>query len=186
MSATPAVSQPPPLEQIKQARKRVQNVNAAHKEGLSKLEALAVFINDHVGTPGFFFIIILWTILWLGWNIAAPKEMRFDPYPAFVMWLFLSNCLQIFLMPLIMVAENLQDRHSEIRAENDYEINIRAEREIEYVFQHLEYQNAVLRAMVEKLGISLDEAVKKMEAAAEAATPSAAQTNDAKNPDGNE
>jgi uncharacterized membrane protein len=39
--------------------------------------------------------------------------------------------IQIMLMPLIMVGQNLQGRHSELRAENDFEVNVKAEMEIE-------------------------------------------------------
>lgn len=38
--------------------------------------------------------------------------------------------IQIFLMPLIMVGQNLQGKHAEVRAENDYYINRKAEQEI--------------------------------------------------------
>jgi uncharacterized membrane protein len=38
--------------------------------------------------------------------------------------------IQIFLMPLIMVGQNLQGKHAEIRAENDFEIDLKAEKEI--------------------------------------------------------
>ena len=62
---------------------------------------------------GFFLIIMAWTFIWLGWNILAPPAWGFDPYPAFVLWLFISNMIQILLMPLIMVGQNLQGRHSE-------------------------------------------------------------------------
>jgi hypothetical protein len=34
----------------------------------------------------------------------------FDPFPAFVAYLLISNVIQIFLMPLIMVGQNLQGR----------------------------------------------------------------------------
>ena len=54
-------------------------------------------------------------------------------------------------MPLIMVGQNLQGRHSEARAENDLEVNIKAEKEIELVLEHLEYQNAILIDLVKKL-----------------------------------
>jgi uncharacterized membrane protein len=70
--------------------------------------------------------------------------LRFDPFPAFVLWLFLSNVLQIFLMPLIMIGQNLQGRHSEIRAESDYEVNVKAEKEIETILMHLERQNDLM------------------------------------------
>jgi uncharacterized membrane protein len=69
-------------------------------------------------------------MFWLTWNTLAPASARFDPYPAFVFWLFISNMIQIFLMPLIMVGQNLQSKHAEIRAENDFEVNVKAEKEI--------------------------------------------------------
>ena len=143
--------QPVSLEEFKKVRKSPKNVNKEFAEKLSKLDRLAVFITDKVGTIGFFIIIFIWTILWLGWNLLAPTNMQFDPYPAFVFWLFLSNLIQIFLMPLIMVGQNLQGRHSEARAENDLEVNIKAEKEIELVLEHLEYQNAILIDLVKKL-----------------------------------
>ena len=77
-----------------------QNPNEVHRQQLSRLDRLALFITERVGTMGFFFIILGWTILWLGWNLLAPAQFRFDPFPAFVLWLFISNLIQINLMPL--------------------------------------------------------------------------------------
>jgi uncharacterized membrane protein len=131
-------------EELKKLRKPIRNVNALHKESLSLLETLAVKLTDHVGSIGFFLIIFGWTILWLGWNTIAPKEWRFDPFPAFVLWLFISNVIQIFLMPLIMIGQNLQGRHAENRAESDFEVNVRAEKEIEVILLHLEHQNELI------------------------------------------
>jgi uncharacterized membrane protein len=93
---------------------------------------------------GFFVLIFAWTVLWLGWNILAPEKARFDPYPAFVLWLFLSNLIQLFLMPLIMIGQNLQSQHSEIRAETDFKINELAEMENETILIHLENQNELI------------------------------------------
>jgi uncharacterized membrane protein len=56
-------------------------------------------------------------------------------------------------MPLIMVGQNLMGRHSEARAEQDLDVNVRAEQEIEVILRHLEYQNTMLIAMIKKLGI---------------------------------
>ena len=58
-------------------------------------------------------------------------------------------------MPLIMVGQNLQSRHGEVRAEHDLEVNVRAEQEIEVILRHLESQNTMLIAMLRKLGIDL-------------------------------
>ena len=47
-------------------------------------------------------------------------------------------------------------------AESDFEINVKAEQEIELILHHLEYQNAILITMLEKLGMSRDDAVKAL------------------------
>jgi uncharacterized membrane protein len=49
-------------------------------------------------------------------------------------------------MPFIMIGQNLQNKHSEARAEADFEINTKAEREIETILQHLENQNAMIES----------------------------------------
>jgi uncharacterized membrane protein len=142
----------PSLAELKALRRPVRNVNAVHAERLASVDRLAIWITDHVGSMGFFLIIFIWTAAWLGWNALAPRPLRFDPFPAFVLWLFISNMIQIFLMPLIMVGQNLQSRHSEARAESDYEVNVKAEREIEAILIHLEAQandiEKILQAML--------------------------------------
>lgn len=145
-------------------RKPVVNVNEAHEESLSRLDKVALAITERVGTMGFFLSIMTWTVLWCGYNILASRVTAlhwraFDPFPAFVAYLLISNVIQILLMPLIMVGQNLQGRHTEMRAENDFEVNVKAEREVETILRHLEFQNAVLITMMEKLGVSREEAV---------------------------
>jgi uncharacterized membrane protein len=115
----------------------IRNTNHIYQSLLNKSEKFAVWITEKVGTMGFFFLIFFWTVSWLGWNMLAPVHLRFDPYPAFVFWLFISNMIQIFLMPLIMIGQNLQGKHAEIRAENDYQINLKAEKEIAEIKQEL-------------------------------------------------
>jgi uncharacterized membrane protein len=155
MPASFPLAMPPSLETLRSHRRPLVDVNAIHRSRIGRLDRLALFITQHVGTIGFFLIILAWTTCWLGWNLIAPKSLRFDPPMAFVLWLFISNMIQILLMPLIMVGQNLQGRHSELRAEHDLHVNIKAEREIEVVLAHLENQNTILLAMVQKLGIDL-------------------------------
>jgi len=81
-----------------------------------------------VGTMGAFYFFALFMAAWMLWQIEARKP--FDPYP-FAFLLFLGNIVQLLLMPLIMVGQNLQTAHADARAEADYEVNRRAEEEIE-------------------------------------------------------
>jgi len=144
-------SHPLTLEELKKLRKPIPNINIEHKRSLTTMERLAVWITDRVGTMGFFLIIFGWTLFWLIWNTIAPHSLRFDPLPAFALWLFISNMIQIFLMPLIMVGQNLQGRHAEKRAEADFEVNTKAEREIEAILMHLENQNELILRILAQL-----------------------------------
>ena len=152
---------PKSLAEIRAHRRPIRDVNKEHKESMSRIDKLAVWITDHVGTMGFFAVIFVWTVFWLSWNLLAPKELQFDPPMGFVFWLFISNLIQILLMPLIMVGQNIQGRHAERRAENDLEINIKAEKEIEVILEHLEYQNAILMEMLQKLGVDVSALIEK-------------------------
>ena len=149
------------IKEINSLRKPLRNINVEHKENLSTLERAAIWITDRVGTMGFFLIIFLWTVFWLNWNIFAPDSWKFDPYPAFVLWLFISNMVQIFLMPLIMVGQNLQGRHAEARAEADFEVNRVAEKEIEAILMHLENQNEIILEILHHLEGIATQFVKK-------------------------
>jgi uncharacterized membrane protein len=139
------------LEEIRGKYAPIHNVNVKHQEKLSSLDKMALWITNHVGSMGFFIIILCWTTGWLGWNTLAPMPLRFDPFPAFVLWLFISNMIQIMLMPLIMVGQNLQSKHAELRAEQDFSINKKAETEIETIIRHLENQNEMIVEILRKL-----------------------------------
>lgn len=142
---------PPSLAELKESRKPIKNDRAEHHMTLSNSERFAVFMHKHVGSLGFFFLILFWTVGWLAWNMFAPIEYRFDPAPAFVIWLFASNILQLILLPVIMVGQNIEGRAAEWRAQMDFEINQKAEREIEVVIAHLENQNELLLELVRKI-----------------------------------
>ena len=148
------------IDELRETRTPIRNVNIEHKENLSRLETLAIWITDHVGTMGFFLLIFCWTAFWLSWNTLGPAGAQFDPFPAFVLWLFISNMIQIFLMPLIMIGQNLQSRHAEARAEADFEINTKAEMEIETILTHLEKQNDLILEILNRLESQLPDTAK--------------------------
>jgi len=128
-----------------------RNVNVELARSLSPSERLAVWVTDRVGSMGFFFAIAIWTILWLGWNTVGPADLRFDPGPSFLTWLFVSNLLQLHLMPLIMVGQNLQDRYGELVANADFDISQRTEAEVGAILQHLTNQNAVMLEILRRV-----------------------------------
>lgn len=139
------------LEELKQYRKPIRNINIEHQGRLTRLEKFALWITRRIGSVGFFLALMAWTTIWLLWNTFGPAELRFDPLPAFALWLLFSNMIQLFLLPLIMVGQNLQGRHAEARVEADFEINVRAECEIEAILLRLEHQNNLISEILQEL-----------------------------------
>jgi uncharacterized membrane protein len=139
------------LPALAQKQRVARDINAEFEASFSLLDRVALVITERVGSFGFFLVIFTWSVLWLGWNLLAPKSLRFDPAPAFVLWLFISNLIQIMLMPLLMVGQNLQGRHAELRAEHDFEINQKAEQEVEALLLQMEQQVLLLRRQEQML-----------------------------------
>jgi uncharacterized membrane protein len=139
------------LEELKKKRQSILRESAKKQEENNTLGTVALWITDHVGTMGFFLVIFIWTVGWLGWNVFAPKSIRFDPYPGFVLWLFMSNMIQLFLMPLIMLGQNIQARQAEIRSVTDLKINVQAALENEVILLHLENQNEIMMELLKNI-----------------------------------
>lgn len=142
------------LEELHKISSKPRNPHQDFLEKMGKMDRFAVWITSRIGTIGFFIFISLWTLLWLGWNVLAPVDLRFDPPTGFVFWLFISNMIQLFLMPLIMVGQNIENRVTAARAAHDLEVNIKAEKEIEIIIKNLEYQQQMLLDIARKLGIA--------------------------------
>ena len=135
------------------SQRAVRNANELHEQSLSVLDRAALAVTDKISSFGFFLIIAAWTVLWTGYNIVATMVSSlhwhaFDPFPAFVAYLLISNVIQIMLMPLIMVGQNLQGRHAETRAELDFQINQKAEKEVTATLLHLERNTQLLLTLM--------------------------------------
>ena len=143
---------PPTLAELREYRSPMRKVTRKEiKVTFTSLGRFAIFVTRRVGSIGFFFILIAWSLGWIAWNLIGPVGLRFDPAPAFVLWLFISNILQLILLPLVMVGQNLESKFADERAQADFEINQKAEHEIEIIIAHLENQNELLLEIMRKI-----------------------------------
>ena len=126
----------------KNERHHPKNANAIHKSQLGLQDKIAVTLTAAVGTmyAVYFFILIL-----AGWMLWQTKfaDQPFDPYP-FAFLLFLGNIVQLLLMPLILVGQNIQSRHAEIRAEEEFKTTESSYKDIEHILTHLDEQDKEL------------------------------------------
>lgn len=139
------------VRELQESFAPLKNINVIHRSKLTSLDKLALFVTAHIGSMGFFFFILSFNLGWIAWNTLAPKDLVFDPAFSFLILLFINNILQILFMPLIMVGQNIQSRHAELRAEHEYQVNLKAEKEIETILLHLENQESLITKMSGKI-----------------------------------
>jgi uncharacterized membrane protein len=100
----------------------MRNVNQEHEERLKAHERLILWIATGVGSTLFLVFCVLLSFT----PIAFPNTLA-------VVQFISSGFLQLVLLPIIVISGNNQQKHAELRAENDYEVNKKAEKEIEEI-----------------------------------------------------
>lgn len=80
------------------------------------------------GSWPFIFMFAAIMTVWMGLNIARRAD--FDPYPFILLNLCLSTVAAL-QAPIIMMSQNRQSMKDKLLAENDYQVNLKAEMEIE-------------------------------------------------------
>lgn len=124
-------------EQIQRRERVSRNVNILHDERLSFGEKVADHLADVVGSwtfiLGFLFLIAVWVLV----NALLLLNRAWDPYPFILLNLILS-LLAGLQAPVIMMSQNRQEAKDRIRAEHDYEVNLKAELEIEQLQEKID------------------------------------------------
>src|SRR3989338_4492211 len=85
----------------------------------------------------FIFFLIVWIIINGIWLLQYKRGNPFDPYPFILLNLILS-CLAAFQAPVILMSQNRQAQKDRIKAEYDYQVNRKAEREIREIKSKLD------------------------------------------------
>lgn len=106
------------------------NPNDIHQESLRWHERLAMRITTFIGSMlcAFLFAIIA------TFNLPAAIA---GGVVTFIPW-FAQTFLQLVLLSIIMVGQNLQQRHSELVADETYRVAMRAEQETEEIHKKLD------------------------------------------------
>ncbi len=130
------------VEPPKHVRHKPVNTNEKHKSRLGAQDRIALLVTTAIGTM---YAVYLFAIFMAGWMLWQTyfNGSPFDPYP-FAFLLFLGNIVQLLLMPLIMVGQNLQARHSELRAEEEFKTTNTSYHDIEHILKHLDAQDEEL------------------------------------------
>jgi len=106
-----------------------RNVNDIIEEESSFGERIADSVAGFGGSWTFILTFLSVLVIYTALNIAL-RHKAWDPYPFILLNLFLSM-LAAIQAPVIMMSQNRQDKKDRVRGELDYDVNRRAESEIQ-------------------------------------------------------
>lgn len=96
----------------------------------------ADFLTSKMGSWTFILLFAFFIFIWISLNtyilIKYFQTNSFDPYPFILLNLFLS-CLAALQAPIILMSQNREAQKDRLRAEYDYQVNRKAEKEIQEI-----------------------------------------------------
>jgi uncharacterized membrane protein len=116
-----------------------RNANQMIEEAATAPERIADDVARFGGSWSFIIAFSIVLVIYAAVNIFLGKG-AWDPYPFILLNLFLSM-LAAIQAPVIMMSQNRQDKKDRVRSELDYEVNRRAETEIQALASKLNVVN---------------------------------------------
>ncbi len=114
------------------------NVDAAFERKWTAGERLADRIASFGGSWRFLTLFGVFLLLWIGMNTLVLVRRPPDPYPFILLNLVLS-CLAAIQAPIIMMSQNRQEAKDRVRAQHDYQVNLKAELEIRTLHEKMDH-----------------------------------------------
>lgn len=118
------------IEMLRRHGNVARNVEETFEEQMSVGDRMADRLAELVGSWSFILTFLALIAVWVVLNATQLLFHAFDPYPYILLNLFLSLLAGI-QAPVIMMSQNRQEDRDRLHAENDYEVNLKAELEIE-------------------------------------------------------
>lgn len=118
------------------ALRRMHRAKSKQKGALTFGQRIADGVASTMGSWTFIIIQSIILLVWIVLNITAYVQ-QWDPYPFILLNLALSF-QAAYAAPVIMMSQNRQSDIDRMSAEHDYQINIKAELEIELLHQKID------------------------------------------------
>jgi uncharacterized membrane protein len=125
-------------------RRAARNINLEMEINSTTLEKIADVIAEFSGSITFLILNALWFFCWIGWN-SLPGVPHFDPYP-FGFLTMVVSLEAIFLSIFVLVSQNRQGMKDRLRADAEYEVNLKAELEVTHLHEKVDFLTEELLA----------------------------------------
>lgn len=129
------------LEALATQQNVTRNLWDSVEENMTFGDRVADRVAELGGSWAFILSFLVVLSVWIGVNVAGLFRQPFDPYPFILLNLVLST-LAALQAPVIMMSQRRQERKDRLRAENDYQVNLKAELEIRQLHDKIDHQLA--------------------------------------------
>ncbi|MEI5994528.1 DUF1003 domain-containing protein [Candidatus Enterococcus mansonii] len=126
------------MQSIKKNTTITDKLDSSAEQNLTTGQKTADGIAKFGGSWPFIFIFIAILVTWIAVNSTMIFFKPFDPYPYILLNLALS-CLAAIQAPVIMMSQNRQEERDRKQAANDYQVNLKAEIEVNLLHEKMDY-----------------------------------------------
>lgn len=137
-----------------------RNVNEEVQAHFTLIERVADWIAWFSGSMPFLLINLIWFVTWITLNTLilpvdpVTNERGFDPFP-FGLLTMIVSLEAIFLSCFVLISQNRQAEKDRVRADIEYEVNIKAELEVAHLHEKTDRMYEEMLARFTKLEKSL-------------------------------
>jgi uncharacterized membrane protein len=111
-----------------------RNLNEEMEVHSSLLQRIADWLAWFSGSMPFLISHISWFIVWISLNTFILGDKAFDPFP-FGLLTMIVSLEAIFLACFVLISQNRQAEKDKVRADIEYEVNIKAELEVAHLHE---------------------------------------------------
>ena len=135
-------------EVIKEVREYLRNpaLHTKLTRGQKAADKLTIFAGSWTFIIIFFAFLGIW-MLTNAYFLVKYANNSFDPFPFILLNLILS-CLAAIQAPVILMSQNREAQRDRLRSEYDYQVNRKAEREIQDMQQDLEQIKKLIKSKI--------------------------------------
>jgi uncharacterized membrane protein len=128
-----------------------RNVNEEMEDKRSPVQRAADWIAEFSGSIAFLTLNALFFFFWITTNLSLlPGVSAFDPFPFGLLTMAVS-LEAIFLSIFLLISQNRQAAKDHIRADIEYDVNLKAELEIEQLHEKIDHLTSEVLARLAKL-----------------------------------
>lgn len=113
------------------------NTNDEYENSLKTSDRIADKVSSFGGSWTFIIWFFIFFSAWILTNTVLVFIRPLDPYP-FIFLNLLLSLLAAIQAPIILMSQNRQEERDRIRAENDYQVNLKSEMEVRIISEKLD------------------------------------------------